>query len=412
VSKVVASRHDARVAYVTFDGHWDDDMKPYLFRTSDGGATWTSIAGDIPAWKPIKTLEEDPRNPNVLFAGTEFGLYYTTDGGAHWTMPAGNVPPVMIDRIIVNPRTNDLILGTHGRSVIILEDISPLELTTRDEVQLFPLRAAVEVQRYRDLPWPGGEQFVAPNSPVGTYITYSIATDPPRRDSVTIRVTAPDGSVVDELSGPDAKGTFRVLWDMRYRFKYVPPASDSGFYGPPRAPYVPPGRYTVKLIARGRELAQSVDITADPRGASTPEGQRVRAAINLKARDISRAYYDAITTMDAIDAEVARLRPLAKDRPDADSALTSFSRTVTQLRQRARGNSIVSGIGRLFDLTAAIESSSMPPTEAQRRSIDASVAEFTDIVAKVNDAVTKTLPEVQTKLGQPATRFPSVRPPQ
>ena len=116
--------------------------------------------------------------------------------------------------------------------------------------------------------------------------------------------------------------------------------------------------------------------------------------------------------MDAIDAEVARLRPLAKDRPDADSALTSFSRTVTQLRQRARGNSIVSGIGRLFDLTAAIESSSMPPTEAQRRSIDASVAEFTDIVAKVNDAVTKTLPEVQTKLGQPATRFPSVRPPQ
>ena len=412
VSKVVASRHDARVAYVTFDGHWDDDMKPYLFRTSDGGATWTSIAGDIPAWKPIKTLEEDPRNPNVLFAGTEFGLYYTTDGGAHWTMPAGNVPPVMIDRIIVNPRTNDLILGTHGRSVIILEDIASLELTTRDEVQLFPLRAAVEVQRYRDLPWPGGEQFVAPNSPVGTYITYSIATDPPRRDSVTIRVTAPDGSVVDELSGPDAKGTFRVLWDMRHRFKYVPPASDSGFYGPPRAPYVPPGRYTVKLIARGRELAQSVDITADPRGASTPEGQRVRAAINLKARDISRAYYDAITTMDAIDAEVARLRPLAKDRPDADSALTSFSRTVTQLRQRARGNSIVSGIGRLFDLTAAIESSSMPPTEAQRRSIDASVAEFTDIVAKVNDAVTKTLPEVQTKLGQPATRFPSVRPPQ
>jgi len=102
VSKVVASRHDARVAYVTFDGHWDDDMKPYLFRTSDGGATWTSVAGDIPAWKPIKTLEEDPRNPNVLFAGTEFGLYYTTDGGAHWTMPAGNVPPVMIDRIIVN----------------------------------------------------------------------------------------------------------------------------------------------------------------------------------------------------------------------------------------------------------------------------------------------------------------------
>jgi hypothetical protein len=175
---------------------------------------------------------------------------------------------------------------------------------------------------------------------------------------------------------------------------------------------VPPGRYTVKLIARGRELTQSVDITADARGVSTPEGQRIRAAINLKARDVSRAYYDAIAAIDAIDAEVSRLRPLAKDRPDADSALTTLSRAVTQLRQRARGNSIVSGIGRLFDLTAAIESSSMPPTEAQRRSIDASVGEFTDIVAKVNDAVTKTLPEVQAKLDQPPTRFPSVRPPQ
>ena len=166
------------------------------------------------------------------------------------------------------------------------------------------------------------------------------------------------------------------------------------------------------VVFRRVDLAQPVDITADPRGASTPEGQRVRAAINLKARDVSRAYYDAVTTMDAIDAEVARLRPLAKDRPDADSTLTSFSRTLTQLRQRARGNSIVSGIGRLFDLTAAIESSSMPPTEAQRRSIDASIAEFNDIVAKVNEALTKTLPEAQAKLGQPATRFPSVRPPQ
>jgi len=412
VSKVLASRHDPRVAYVAFDGHWDDDTKPYLFKTSDGGATWRSIASDLPGWKPIKTLEEDPRNANVLFAGTEFGLYYTTDGGAHWSMPAGNLPPVMIDRIIVEPRSRDLVLGTHGRGIIILEDIAPLEGTTRDEVQLYPLRSAIEVQRYRDLPWPGGNAFVAPNSPVGTYITYSIATDPPRPDSVTIRIVAPDGAVVDERTGPDAKGTFRVLWDMRYRFKFVPPVSDSGFYGPPRAPYVPPGRYRVTLTARGRELTQSVEIRADSRGASPPDRQRVRAAINLRARDISRAYHDVVAAMDSIDAAVTRLRPIAKDRPDADSAVTALSRTVAQLRQRARGNSIVSGIGRLFDLTAAIESSSMPPTDAQRRSIDASAAEFTDIVGKVNDVLAKTLPEAQTKLGQPQTRYPSVKPPQ
>ena len=88
VSKVLASRHDARVAYVAFDGHWDDDMHPYLFKTTDGGATWTSIAGDIPRGSRSRRIEEDPRNPNLLFAGTEFGLYWSFDGGAHWSTAA------------------------------------------------------------------------------------------------------------------------------------------------------------------------------------------------------------------------------------------------------------------------------------------------------------------------------------
>jgi photosystem II stability/assembly factor-like uncharacterized protein len=394
VSKVYASRHDARVAYVAFDGHWDDDQRPYLFKTVDGGATWTSIASDLPSWKPVKTIEEDPRNPNLLFVGTEFGLYWTTDGGHHWSPASGNVPPVMVDRIIVNPNNNDLILATHGRGVIILEDIAPLEGTSAaGDVRLFPLRAATEVQTYRDLPWPGGNAFVAPNSPIGTYISYAVASDPPSPDTVRIDVIAPDGTVVDQMTGPDRAGTRRVLWDMRYRFKYVPPPSDSGFYGPPRAPYVPPGEYTVALTARGRTMKQTVQVRSDARGVSTPAALRDRAAINVRARDISRVYYDAVSCMDAIDAELASIGA------PADSMIKSISAEVATLRRRAHGNSITSGIGRLFDLTAAIESSSMAPTDAQHRSLAASVAEFTDIAAKVNDIVANQLPTVRAKAG-------------
>ena len=379
VSKVFPSRHDAKVAYVAFDGHWDDDMRPLLFKTSDGGATWTSIASDIPAWKPVKTIEEDPGNPNVLFVGTEFGLYWTFDGGAHWAQASGNVPPVIVDRIIANPRTNDLILATHGRGVMILEDIAPLEAAAKStDVQLHSMRSATEVQTYRDLPWPGGNAFVAKNAPIGTYVTYSMATDPAKRDSVKIEIVGRDGETYARLAGPDAKGMHRVLWDLRYDFAYVPPPADSGFYGPPRAPYVPPGEYTVRLTARGKTLEARVDVRADSRGAGTPEGQRARLVINRRARDVARVYFDVMNTIAVLDSTIA-----ASGR--TDSATKEISSALNTLKQRSRGNSIVSGIGRLFDLTAAIESSSLPPTEMQQRSIEASVTEFSDIVAKLND---------------------------
>jgi photosystem II stability/assembly factor-like uncharacterized protein len=415
VSKVLASRHDARVAYVAFDGHWDDDTRPYLFKTIDGGATWTSITADIPDWKPITTLEEDPRRADVLFAGTEFGLYWTFDGARHWTAASGNLPPVLIDRIIVNPKTNDLILATHGRGVILLEDIAPFEgggsATAAGDVQLFPLRGAIEVQTYRDIPWPGGNAFVARNSPIGSYVSYSIRTEPTRPDTAHIDVLASDGSMVSHMIGPNAIGTHRVLWDLRYQLAYVPPPADSGFYGPPRAPYVPPGEYTVRLTVRNQTLTQRVDIRADPRGAGSRDTQRARAAINTRAGDISRTYADVAVALDSIDADLAALRVEVKS-PQADSAAAQVTRQVASLRQRARGNSITSGIGRVFDLTAAIESSSLAPTDAQQRTMDAATREFTEIARAVNDIVVTVLPALRARFGQPSRPVPStVRPP-
>jgi photosystem II stability/assembly factor-like uncharacterized protein len=174
VSAVVASHFDARTAYVTFDGHRDDDLTPYIFKTTDGGATWSSIVGDLPAGIAVRTIVEDLRNPALLFAGTEFGLYWSLDGGRHWRFPGGSLPRVMVDFIIVNERNNDLILGTYGRGVIILDDIAALEAGSAPAtaaVRLFPMRAATEVYQRRDQPFEGARPFPAPNAPVGALIT-------------------------------------------------------------------------------------------------------------------------------------------------------------------------------------------------------------------------------------------------
>jgi len=229
---------------------------------------------------------------------------------------------------------------------------------------------------------------------------------------VKIEVFAADGSVVGRMIGPDTKGTHRVVWDLRYQFPYVPPASDSGFYGPPRAPYVPAGEYTVRLTARGEVLTQKVQVRADPRGAGTADGHRARVAINLRARDVSRAYADAVTALDVVDSTLASMRTTPGRTSAVDSAIAEVATIATTLRQRARGNSITSGIGRLFDLTAAIESSSLPPTEMQQRSIDASVAEFADIVAKVNEVLTNKMPALRIRMGQPPIpAVTAIRPP-
>ena len=411
VSKVLASRHDPRTAYVAFDGHWDDDMRPYLFRTGDGGATWTSISGDLPDWKPVKTIEEDPRNPAVLYVGTEFGLYWSIDGGRRWSPASGNVPPVMITRIIAHPGTGDLILGTHGRGVIILDDASPLgggdPATWASDVTLFPVHDATQAQRYREFPHPGSDEFVAPNRPDGTWISYGIRSERPARapgqDSVRIAVLAADGSVVSEMRGPDAKGTHRVLWDLRYQFLYVPPPEDSGFYGPPKAAYVPPGEYTVRLTARGRELTTKVNVVWDPRGVSTPEALRARYAMNVKGRELSRVFYEVSKAVQSLSSELARLDTLSRARPNAraDSLITDLRARITQLATRAR-TGMGSFPGNLFDLLASVESSSLPPTEAQERLMTAIMTNAIAVASDANDILAVRMPAVRSRLGQRA----------
>ncbi|MEP6689587.1 MAG: hypothetical protein ABJD07_00445 [Gemmatimonadaceae bacterium] len=404
VAKVVASRHDAKTAFVVFDGHTNDDQKPYVFKTADGGATWSAIAGDLPATAPLKTLTEDPRNPNLLFAGTEFGLYWSFDGGRHWSFPGGNLPRVIVTRAIVNERNNDLILGTHGRSVLVLDDIRSLETgdpaRAEGAAQLFPLRDATEYYQWRDQPLTAAGKFSAPNAPVGALVTYSLRDS---AETARIQILAADGSVVRELAAPGSAGVHRIVWNLRMGLAFVPAPSDSGFYGAPLAPLVPPGSYTVRLIAHGATATQPLTVRANPRAEPSAESLAARQGIAKRVDSLARVYADGKRLLASVDTEFAHLRPLLARRPPSpatDSVVKGVASQIATLR-RAFAPDYGAPIGEVFDVIGGLTSNAYPPTQAELRTLDFAAADLASSVATLNTLVGTDLPKLRAALGRP-----------
>ncbi|MGH3116469.1 MAG: WD40/YVTN/BNR-like repeat-containing protein, partial [Gaiellales bacterium] len=441
VSRVLASRHGAGTAYVTFDGHQDDDFKPYVFRTTNGGDSWSSIAGDLPDGVVVNALEEHPRRPDLLFAGTEFGLYFTLDDGRRWTRAAGNLPRVPVDDIVVSARDNDLILGTHGRSIIILDDMTPLERATPEilssDAHLFAPRPAIQHYEMRMLPTPGASEFSGPNPAYGALITYYLRDDPPPPapakptsskgtntsgppdlaktppppPTVKITIAAPDGSVVRELEGPDQKGMNRVAWDLRYPLGIKVEETDEGWFGPPKGPLVMPGTYSVKLRARGRELTERVDVRVDPRVKTTTEALQARHAAARATAELQRAFVEGAALLQDAGKRFDELERRVKesDQKDADAAVADAKKTVADLREKFKP-----GWGgprfRIFDLAGQLQASTSAPTEAQLRTIDQLTPEVTANVERLNAFVGRELPELERRLAAAGLDRPPLKP--
>jgi photosystem II stability/assembly factor-like uncharacterized protein len=421
VSRVLASRHVSGTAYVAFDGHQDDDFKPYIFKTTDNGNTWTSVAGDMPNGMVVNALEEHPRNPNLLFAGTEFGLFVTINGGVNWTHVRGNLPRVPVDDIVLNERTNDVVLGTHGRSIIILDDAAVLEhltdkvLTT--EAYLFPMRSALQYYEARMLPTPGASEFSAPNPEYGALITYYLR-NPPAKEAgtdngdgngsaadkakpVKITVLAPDGSVVRELEGPDRQGFNRVSWDLRYPLTFKPAESDEGWFGPPKGTFVLPGEYTVKLTARGQDLTQKVRVGVDPRSRTTPEALDARFKASQSVADLQRAFTESSDVVTSVAKDLDEVNAMLKTRSDVPAEVTNqvkeFSKKLDDLKEKFKGG--WGGVRfSIFDLAGQLQASTSAPTEAQLRSLEQMTARLTASVGELNAFTSKDVPALHEKL--------------
>ena len=261
VSRIEASHQDANTAYVAFDGHRTDDTRPYLFVTRDRGRSWTSIASGLPADVPVKVVRAGRRNPELLFAGTETGLWMSLDAGRRWMKMPG-LPTVPVDDLLIHPRDLDLIVGTHGRSLYILDGIQVFEewspAALRDSVSFFtPKSAWTWVPRALGHKWGQGE-FAAKNPPFGAWFDYFLPQE--MEDGVSFQIQDANGRVVRKLSGGSGlPGFHRVTWDLlagEPSERIVSPANA----GQPQ--HVAPGRYKAVLTAGKARREQWVEVRA------------------------------------------------------------------------------------------------------------------------------------------------------
>lgn len=294
VNQIIASKHDKNVFYAAFNHHRYGDFKPYLFKSTDGGKTWLPKQGDLPARGSVYCIEEDHVNSNLLFAGTEFGIYFSNDGGVHWIALKGGLPTIAVRDIAIQKRENDLVLATFGRGFYILDDYSLLRAITSEALQkdasIFPVKDALMYHEYRKWGAPlkgfqGENFFASPNPSIGAVFTYylkddiktikekrqaaekekikkGIAVYYPNIDSLRMEdnqwepyllftITDESGAVLRKLKAPAKKGLNRIVWDLRYAS-----AGPVSFYSPdPSNPYdqlengyqAMPGLYKVSL---------------------------------------------------------------------------------------------------------------------------------------------------------------------
>ncbi|HSP89405.1 MAG TPA: hypothetical protein VLN08_00775 [Vicinamibacterales bacterium] len=280
VSGVVASSHAPGTAYVTYTGLRNDDFRAFVYKTTDYGQTWASIVGNLPA-KSVNVIREDPNNPNLLFVGTDFGLFVTIDGGRTWQEMKNGLPTQPIYDLKIHPRERDLIVATHGRGIFIT-DISALqelsEKTLAADFHLFDVESKVKwIVRRPNV--SAFTNFNGESEPNGVLINYFLKSPAP--GDVMVKIM--QGSrVVAETKGPNAAGMNQVLWNMRATPVTIPGQAApqatgrggmGGGFGGQQAPAAYPtfggtvpadvGEYTVVVTAGGKALAKKVQVLED-----------------------------------------------------------------------------------------------------------------------------------------------------
>ena len=276
VYHIEASVHDENTAYVVFDGHTSGDMKAYAYKTNDLGKTWTNIIPNDDVIGFTRNIQEDYENPNLLFLGTELGLYITINGGDRWSKFTKNVPPVAVHYIELQSQTNDLVMGTHGRGVIIIDDISPLREINEDNLSnklYFFERDQFEIQEFGGFSDSFGRetQFFGANPSLSCEIQYLL----PKRHTfgkMTMEIQDMDGNKITTLNPGKSKGINTVNWSYNMRTPKIAKAKTLSFGGF-TSPTVPAGDYKV-VIKKGRDTFEKVINVAYKNNAGLSDDDR------------------------------------------------------------------------------------------------------------------------------------------
>jgi photosystem II stability/assembly factor-like uncharacterized protein len=420
VTHVELSRANAQTAFIAFDRHMFDDFKPYVFKTMDGGKTWTSIAGNLPTRTYVQVVREDPRNSRLLYCGTETGLFISYTDGKEWIpLNMKNFPNVSVHDILVHPRENDLILATHARSLWIFDDITPIQQMTPaildSKAHLFPIRSALRYTQRFTRYGNGDKQFTAPNPPYGALITYYLKVKQDEKTPVKIQILGEGGKVIEDLQKPaNEKGLNRVAWDLRYsgpEQRRPPSEEETAFGGGPRGPQVLPGNYTVRLTVGDKTYEQQVEVKLDPTLTVPPEDLRAQLDLLMKILGMQNSANTALRYLDSIKEQLKHTETTVKalnKEPEKEllTALTDYQKQIDDISKRlgrpsdqglglAGGSRVTDRLGGLF---GAVDGFNGAPNAAQSQYFKELEPEFWARMTETYKFITDTIPQWNDKL--------------
>ena len=316
VSWIEAGRHEDGTAFAAFDRHMSGDMKPYVYKTTDFGRNWQALVSpDSGVRGYAHVIKEDAVNPNLLFLGTEFGLWVSIDGGGRWAQYKGSdFPAVAVRDLVVHPRTSDLVLATHGRGIWIVDDISPWRALTPAAIEqtaaFLPVPPAVQyLQGFGG--WSEGDNsYNGPSRPTDAYIPYYQKTRHIFGD-LKIEIFDEDGKLVDTVASSKHRGVNRATWSMRLKPPRVPPAA-SALFGAAIGARALPGTYVVKMTKGDQVYTTKINVVLDPRATYMIEDRRAQfALVERLGAVLSHMSWavDAITDVrDAANTRAAKLQ--------------------------------------------------------------------------------------------------------
>ena len=356
VSIIEPSTFDAGTAYVVFDNHRMDDNRPYVYKTSDYGRTWRALHGKLPADVYLHVVREDPARRGQLYLGTERGVMFSTDDGATWTSLQLNLPTVAVHDLAV--KDDDLVVGTHGRSVYILDDLQPVrEYDSRlagTAVHLFPVGKATRWVTGSDS-W-GSSYGSFANPPRGASIYYFLKEKP--KGELKIEILDASNRLVKTLSSvpresdrsddqddtealkkaalPVDPGVQRAVWDLTWEGAKKIRGAKIDFGDPSEGPQAVPGKYTVRMTVDGKTFTSPLEVVADPRGGASQADLQEQLAFSLKVRDTISRIATTVMTMQSVKEQIAA-RGKALEARKSESGIAELLKTGAEVVKKIDG---------------------------------------------------------------------------
>lgn len=406
VSRIVASHADAGRAYVSFDRHQLDDFAPYVFTTDDFGNSWRAIHEDLPQTGWVNVVVEHPRNPDLLFVGTETGLFVSFDRGEAWGRLTGNFPTVPVDDLVIHPRDYDLVVGTHGRSIYILDDLTPFEQYTKEvrdsEAHLFDVRVSYQFLPWKHESYGAQRRFIGENPPRGALISYYLGSELDK--GVDLSILDGNGNVLRELKGAGRAGFNRIVWDLRIAPPEGVPQS--------RGPFVVPGRYRVRLSVNEKQLEKAMEVEMAPGVVVSGEELRARYDFLAALNRLRAAVQQTINRSREIEEEIGEFLKrtgsiVPEELSSAAERVQDEAKGIREQLAGAEGESSFSNpslqtrASRLFrelDGDLVRQGTLSGPTSTQRQTLRSLERKIDDPISLLNHLVEIKIPDLNRRI--------------